>query len=88
MSMSSKLRIGLLGVAVAAVAVSWASAGAAYFLDAPRAIFVLALIAAALATEALFWLAMFVLGWTAFANRHWLVRRFTGAPKRGEPQEA
>lgn len=88
MSMSSKLRVVLMGAAVAAVAVSWASAGAAYFLDAPRAIFVLALIAAALATEALFWLTMFVLGWTAFANRHWLVKWFTGARKRGEPQEA
>ncbi len=88
MTSSSKLRAGLFGVALIAALLAWTGAGAAYFLDAPRAVFMLALIAAALATEALFWLTAFVLGWTALANRHWLIRRFTGSQNRGEPKEA
>ncbi|MCH8520407.1 hypothetical protein [Glycocaulis sp.] len=88
MTFSSKLRAGLLGVALVASLLAWTGVGAAYFLDAPRAVFVLALIAAALATEALFWLTALVLGWTAFANRHWLIRLFTGGRSRGEPEKA
>ncbi|AZU04806.1 hypothetical protein X907_2291 [Glycocaulis alkaliphilus] len=88
MTFSKKLRIGLVVLAGSATLLAWTGAGAAYFLDAPRAVFVVALIAAALATEALFWLTMFVLGWTAFANRHWLVRLFTGARKPGEAHQA
>ncbi|KPP81755.1 MAG: hypothetical protein HLUCCA04_08100 [Oceanicaulis sp. HLUCCA04] len=88
MTFSRKLRIGLVVLAGSATLLAWTGAGAAYFLDAPQAVFVLALIAAALATEALFWLTMFVLGWTAFANRHWVIRLFTGGRKPGEVSQA
>lgn len=88
MTFSRKLRIALVVLAGSATVLAWTGAGAAYFLDAPRAVFVVALIAAALATEALFWLTMFVLGWTAFANRHWLIRLFTGGRSRGEARQA
>ncbi|MGY6662556.1 MAG: hypothetical protein ACXIVO_09570 [Glycocaulis sp.] len=88
MTFSKKLRIGLVTLAGSATLLAWTGAGAAYFLDAPRAVFVVALIAAALATEALFWLTMFVLGWTAFANRHWLIRLFTGGQKPGDAHQA
>lgn len=88
MTFSRKLRIGLVVLAGSATLLTWMGAGAAYFLDAPRAVFVVALIAAVLATEALFWLTMFVLGWTAFANRHWLIRLFTGGQKPGDAHQA
>ncbi|WP_429912376.1 hypothetical protein [Glycocaulis sp.] len=88
MTFSKKLRIGLVVLAGSATLLAWTGAGAAYFLDAPRAVFVVALIAAALATEALFWLTMLVLGWTAFANRHWLIRLFTGGQKPGDAHQA
>lgn len=88
MTASNKIRIGLVALAAGAAALAWTGAGAAYFLDAPRAVFVIALIAAAMATEALFWLTMFVLGWTAFANRSWLVRLLSGGRKSGEPRQA
>lgn len=88
MTMSKKIRVGLLVVAACATGLAWTGVGAAYFLDAPRAMFVFAVIAAALATEALFWLTMFVLGWTAFANRHWLIRLLSGGRTRGETRQA
>ncbi len=88
MSRMNTVRIALAGIAVLAVCAAWAGVGAAYFLDAPRSVFVIAVIIAALATEAAFWIVLFVLGWSAVANRHWLVRLFSGAQRAGEREQA
>lgn len=81
-----KFRMVLAGIAGLAVVSAWAGVGAAYLLDAPRSVFVIGVIIAALATEAAFWLILFLLGWSAVANRHWLVRAFSGAGKAGESE--
>lgn len=83
----NKFRIVLAGLAGAAVVSAWAGVGAAYFLDAPRSFFVIGVIIAALATEAAFWLVLFVLGWSAVANRHWLVRLFSRSGKSGTGEQ-
>lgn len=88
MSGLNKFRIVLAGIAGAAVVSAWAGVGAAYFLDAPRSVFVIGVIIAALATEAAFWLILFLLGWSAVANRHWLVRVFSGAKKASDVETA
>ncbi|MCC5996561.1 MAG: hypothetical protein JJU18_09365 [Oceanicaulis sp.] len=88
MSGSKVFRIALAGFAAAAVVCAWAGVGAAYFLDVPRSVFVIAVFVAAFATEGAFWVILFLLGWSAVANRHWLVRMFKGAGKPGEGDQA
>lgn len=83
MTLSGKLRILALAIGAAAVLAAWAGVGAAYFLDAPRAVFVVAVVIAAFATEGMIWLSALVLGWTAFTKRHWLMGRIF---KRPQPQ--
>jgi uncharacterized membrane protein YeiB len=88
MSGSKKFRIALAWIVGIAVAAAWAGVGAAYFLDAPSSVFVISVVIAAFATEAAFWLILFLLGWSAVANRHWLVRMFSGAGKSGKGKQA
>ena len=78
MTMKMKWPFTVWAISAGVVAASWVCAGAAFITDAPKAVFVVALIAAALATEGLVWLTAALLGWTAFANRHWLLGRFLG----------
>lgn len=68
----------LISLAVLGLVAGWGAVGAAFVLDAPRAVVVGAVVAAALATEAAFWVAAVTLGWTAFANRARLWNRLTG----------
>lgn len=77
-------RRALVGLAVAGLVAGWGAVGAAFLLDASRPILVAAVVAAAIATEAAFWVAAVTLGWTAFANRARLWNRLTGRKKQGE----
>lgn len=86
MARMNTLRVTLAAMAGAAVVTAWAGVGAAYFLDAPRSFFVIGVIIAAIATEAAFWLVLFLLGWSAVANRHWLVRLFSKQAKSGDAE--
>lgn len=74
MPRTKNLRIVLAAITVLTLIAAWAGVGGAYFLDAPRSIFVMAVVAAAFATEGAIWVILFLLGWSAVANRHWLVR--------------
>lgn len=67
--------IALMGVC----ALSWVSLGLVVLLDGPSAVLVVAVIAAAVSTEALFWVGGALLGWTAFANRARIWKRLTGS---------
>lgn len=87
MARMNTLRVTLAAMAGAAVVTAWAGVGAAYFLELPRSFFVIGVIIAALATEAAFWLVLFLLGWSAVANRHWLVRLFSRADKSGKGEQ-
>ncbi|MCW5725759.1 MAG: hypothetical protein KIS81_12505 [Maricaulaceae bacterium] len=78
MTKSRKIRAGLMMLGGVTLAAAWLAVGAAWMFDAPRALFVAAVIAAAVATEAMVWLTALVLGWTAVANRHWLLGRLLG----------
>ncbi|KAA5800981.1 hypothetical protein F1654_13040 [Alkalicaulis satelles] len=90
MSRTKNFRIAFAAITILALIAAWAGVGAAYFLDAPRSVFVLAVVAAAFATEGAFWIILFLLGWSAVANRHWLLRLITrrnaGRPAT-QPQE-
>lgn len=88
MAQLKTVRWALAAMAGAAVVTAWTGVGASHVLDAPDSVFVIAVIAAAIATEAAFWTVMFLLGWSAVANRHWLVRRFTGAQTSGKARAA
>ena len=66
--------LALIGVC----AVSWIALGLTVLLDGPKAVLVAVVIAAAVSTEALFWVGGALLGWTAFANRARLWKRMTG----------
>ncbi|WP_286800733.1 hypothetical protein [Oceanicaulis sp. UBA2681] len=60
-------------------AASWAALGLTILFDAPRALMISAVIAAAFSTEAMIWGGGALLGWTAFANRARLWRKLTGS---------
>ena len=74
----------LIALAVLGLVAGWGWLGAAFVLDAPRPYFIVAVVAAAVATEAAFWVAAVTLGWTAFANRARLWSRLTGRSNAGE----
>ncbi|TRO96843.1 hypothetical protein FKB34_02445 [Glycocaulis profundi] len=78
MTLKGKLKVTILAIAVIVAGLAWITAGAAFFLDAPRAAFLTAIIVAALATEGVFWLGALVLGWTMFDNRRALIARVFG----------
>lgn len=78
-----KMRWILLGVAAAAVAVTWTGAALAYFFFEPSlAVWTGLVTAAAISLEAFFWVAAGVLGWSFLAGRRAtlgrLRRRFFG----------
>lgn len=81
MAIRNKSLLVVWALCAGAVAATWIGTGAAFLLDAPKAVFVGGVIAAALATEGFVWLTAAVLGLSAFANRHWLLGRVFG---RGE----
>ncbi|WP_133724897.1 hypothetical protein [Oceanicaulis sp.] len=60
-------------------AASWAALGLTIVLDAPRALTISAVVAAAFSTEAMIWGGGALLGWTAFANRARLWKKITGS---------
>ena len=64
---------------VSVCALSWVTLGLTVLLDGPNALLVTAVIAAAVSTEALFWVGGALLGWTAFANRARLWKQLTGS---------
>ncbi len=78
MSFGQTARRVIFGLAVVICAASWISLGLAWALDWPQAIFIATVFAAAFSTEAMFWVGAVVLGWTAFANRAELWKKFTG----------
>lgn len=88
MAQLKTVRWALAAMAGAAVVTAWTGVGASHVLDAPDSVFVIAVIAAAIATEAAFWTVMFLLGWSAVANRHWLVRLFSKQAKAGDAEVA
>ncbi len=78
MTFGQTARRVLFGLAVVICLASWASLGLAWAFDWPRPIFITTVFAAALSTEAVFWVGAVVLGWTAFANRAQLWKKITG----------
>lgn len=60
-------------------AISWIALGLTVLFDGPKALLIGVVIAAAVSTEALFWVGGALLGWTAFANRARLWKRMTGS---------
>lgn len=67
--------MALIGVCV----VSWIALGLTFVLEAPNALKISAVIAAAFSTEAMIWGGGALLGWTAFANRARLWKKLTGS---------
>lgn len=71
-------RLFLFFFAALVVVGLWVAMGAAWFLDAPRTVFISLVVAVAVASEGLFWLGAVLLGWSAFANRKKIWARLTG----------
>lgn len=61
-----------------AVLCAWAFLGATFLLDLDRSWRIAAVVAAALSTEAFFWVGAALLGWKAFESRAALWRKLTG----------
>jgi len=60
-------------------ALSWVTLGLTILFEGPNPLLIAAVIAAAVSTEALFWVGGALLGWTAFANRARIWNRLTGS---------
>ena len=75
--MKLKPRKHLVIIAALVCLAAWLSIPAAHFLTDSRALFIAAVTAAALTTEAFFWIAALIGGWTVFENRRKIWRRMT-----------
>ncbi|HEX8902414.1 hypothetical protein [Vitreimonas sp.] len=71
-----KVRWVILGIAVAAVILTWGALGFAYFNRPSLPIWAGIVTAAALSLEALFWVAAGVFGWGFLAKRRAALARF------------
>lgn len=71
-----KLPLWLFAAAFALIA--WAGAAAAFLTETGTGVFTAAVVIAALATEAAFWLGAVLLGWKVFESRKRLWSRLGG----------
>lgn len=87
MTLGRDIRKVLFGFGVAVVLAAWGSVAIAFFTEAPKALFVALTVAAAVASEGIFWLGVILLGWSAVERRralwNWLSGRGTSAKEGG-----
>jgi ABC-type maltose transport system permease subunit len=81
MMMGSTARKLIIAIALFAFIAAWVGVVITYMSTDSVASFTIAVTIAALATEALFWVAAVIGGWTIFANRKALWKRLTGQSK-------
>lgn len=82
MTLERDIRKVLFGFGVAVVIAAWGSVAIAFFAEAPKALFVAMTLAAAIASEGIFWLGVVLLGWSVVERRSALWSWITG---RGKP---
>lgn len=78
MSFGKDIRKLLFGFGVAVVIAAWGSVAIAFFAEAPQAVFIAVTVAAAVASEGIFWLGVILLGWSVVDRRKALWRWMTG----------
>jgi hypothetical protein len=78
MTLGQDIRKLLFGFGVAVVIAAWGSVAIAFFAEAPQAVFIAMTVAAAVASEGIFWLGVVLLGWSVVERRKALWRWVTG----------
>ncbi len=81
MTLGRDIRKVLFGFGVAVVIAAWGSVAIAFFAEAPKALFVAMTVAAAIASEGIFWLGVVLLGWSVVERRRALWHWMTGQGK-------
>ncbi|TGY88132.1 hypothetical protein E5163_09835 [Marinicauda algicola] len=88
MTLGRDIRKVLFGFGLAVVIAAWASVAVVFAIDAPKALVIAMTVAAALASEGVFWLGVVLLGWSVLDRRRALWRWIAGRGQGRKEYEA